>query len=184
MICLELLLTFFKIGLFTFGGGYAMLPLIEREVISKGWLSEQALVDFLAVSESTPGSFAVNVATYIGSEVAGIPGAMSATFGVVLPSFLIILIVAQCFEKFKSSKTVKGCMSGLKPAVVGLIGASAISVATTVFFPNGTDIKIASFFTSAIIFVLAGYLSYKKVHPIRIILLSALLGILSGVTIL
>ena len=183
MICLELLFTFFKIGLFTFGGGYAMLPLIEKEVITKGWLSQQALIDFLAVSESTPGSFAVNVATYIGSEVAGIPGAISATFGVVLPSFIIILIVAQCFEKFRTSRIVKGLMTGLKPAVVGLIGASAVSVATTVFMPNGTQINTAAFVTSAIIFAVAAVLSYRKIHPIKIIMLSAVLGILSGIII-
>ncbi len=180
MILLELLFTFFKIGLFTFGGGYAMLPLIEKEVISKAWLSEEALVDFLAVSESTPGSFAVNVATYIGNEVAGISGSVCATLGVVLPSFIIILIVAKGFEKFRDSQIVKGCMSGLKPAVVGMIAASAISVAKTVFLANGLVIH-SGLFVSLFIFALSCVLSLKKVHPIIIIILSASLGIASGV---
>ena len=180
MILLKLLFTFFKIGLFTFGGGYAMLPLIEKEVISKAWLSEEALVDFLAVSESTLGSFAVNVATYIGSEVAGIPGSVFATLGVVLPSFMIILIIARGFEKFRDSKIVKGCMSGLKPAVVGMIGASAISVAKTVFLANGLKMDV-SLFVSLFIFALACFLSMKKkTHTIIIIVLSACLGILAG----
>ena len=140
MIFLNLFLTFFKIGAFTFGGGYAMLPLIQAEVISKGWIEQDLLVNFIAVAESTPGPFAINTATYIGSEMGGsfgawgsIFGAFCATLGVVLPSFIIILIVAQFFEKFKESKGVKGVMSGLKPAVVGLIGAAVISIGKTVF---------------------------------------------------
>ena len=86
MVCLELFVTFFKIGLFTIGGGYAMLPLIQEEVQSNGWMTAQELVNFIAVSESTPGPFAVNVSTYVGAELAGLPGALCATLGVVLPS--------------------------------------------------------------------------------------------------
>ncbi len=98
MIFLDLFWTFFKIGLFTFGGGYAMLPLIQAEVAAHGWLSTESLLNFVAVSESTPGPFAVNIATYIGSEMGGIPGAACATLGVALPSFIIILIGARCYE--------------------------------------------------------------------------------------
>ena len=126
MIYLELFYIFLKIGAFTFGGGYAMLPLIQDEVIAHNWIDSQSLIDFIAVSESTPGSFAVNVATYVGEEVAGVAGSVCATLGVVLPSFIIILIIAGCYKRFKNSGVVKGCMSGLKPAVVGLIGASVI----------------------------------------------------------
>ena len=183
MIYLDLLLTFFKIGAFTFGGGYAMLPLIQEEVLKKGWLSEQALVDFIAVSESTPGPFAVNIATYIGSRTGGILGSVCATLGVVLPSFIIILMVAKCYEKFKESKVVNGCMSGLKPAVVGLIGSAVLSIATTVFVPEGFSTKIfadSSFYVSFVIFAIAMVLAFKKKHPIWIICLSATLGIVSG----
>ena len=95
MILLHLFLTFFKIGLFTIGGGYAMIPLIQEEVLQNHWLSFTDLIDFIAVSESTPGPFAVNIATYIGAETVGILGAVCATAGVVLPSFLIILLVAK-----------------------------------------------------------------------------------------
>ena len=137
MIYLELFWTFLKIGAFTFGGGYAMLPLIQAEVLSHGWMDASALVDFIAVSESTPGPFAINIATYVGAETGGIGGALCATLGVVLPSFVCILIVARCFEAFRSSFVVQGCMTGLKPAVVGLIGASVLSVAATVFVPSG-----------------------------------------------
>lgn len=183
MTFLELFLTFLKVGAFTFGGGYAMLPLIQEEVLAHGWLTEEALINFIAVSESTPGPFAVNIATYVGTTVGGVFGAVCATLGVVLPSFVIILIVARCFEKFKKSFVVSSCMSGLKPAVIGLIGAAILSVAVTVFFPAGVTGSVffsPSFYLSLAIFVCAVVLAFKKVHPILIICLSAGLGIVSG----
>ncbi len=183
MMLLELFLTFLKIGAFTFGGGYAMLPLITAEVEAHGWMDEQALVNFIAVSESTPGPFAVNIATYVGMEVRGIPGATCATLGVILPSFAVILIIAKCYQKFQNSRIVKGCMSGLKPAVVGLIGASVLSVGSTVFIPSGASLSIfcnEAFYVSAGIFVLAAALAFRKVHPILIICVCAVLGMITG----
>lgn len=182
MIYLELLLTFLKIGALTFGGGYAMLPFIQEEVIKHNWLTEETLVDFIAVSESTPGPFAVNIATYIGSETGGFLGALCATTGVVLPSFIIILLVAKCYEGFKENKIVKGCMAGLKPCVVGMIGSALLSVALTVFAPSGISLDIFNiqFFVSLLIFLVSVILAFKKVHPIIIIGISAVLGIISG----
>ena len=191
MIYLELFFTFFVIGAFTFGGGYAMLPLIQEQVAAKGWVDSAVLVDFVAVSESTPGPFAVNMATYVGSVVGGqggpvwmsVLGAFCATLGVVLPSFVVILIVAKCYDAFRQSKVVKGCMSGLKPAVVGLIGGAVISVAMTVFFPNGLSAAVftdPSFYVSAAICGVMAVLAFKKVHPIIIICLSAVIGIAAG----
>ena len=190
MIFLILFLTFFKIGLFTFGGGYAMLPLIEAEVLEKNWMPLEELVNFIAVSESTPGPFAVNISTYIGSVIGGkfgvlgaVFGSFCATLGVVLPSFIVILIVARVYEKFKTSKIVSGCMTGLKPAVIGLIGSAAISIAATVFTPLGFSLaifKTTEFFVSLVIFILCTVLVFKKVHPIFIICLSAILGIAAG----
>ena len=173
--------TFLKIGAFTFGGGYAMLPLIQAEVLSHGWMDASSLLDFIAVSESTPGPFAVNIATYAGSVMGGIPGALSATLGVVLPSFIIILIVAKCFERFQNSEIVKGCMSGLKPAVVGLIGSAVISVGQTVFFSDGISPAVfRSFYASLFVFLTAAVLAFKKLHPILVICACAALGILLG----
>lgn len=183
MIFLELFLTFFRIGAFTFGGGYAMLPLMQEAVVSKGWMDTQSIVDFIAVCESTPGPFAINMATYVGSEMGGILGSACATLGVVLPSFIVILIVAKCFERFKNSRTVSGVMTGLKPAVVGLIGSAVLSIAATVFIPAGFNVdifKTYEFYCSAVIFILATVLAFKKVHPIIIILISAVLGIAAG----
>lgn len=183
MIYLELLLTFMKIGAFTFGGGYAMLPLIQDEVVSHRWLDSTALVDFIAVSESTPGPFAINIATYVGAEAGGFLGAICATLGVVLPSFIIILIVAGCYEKFKSNQIIKGCMSGLKPAVIGLIAASVLSVASTVFVGGIFTVELFSdtaFYLSLGIFAISVILSIKKIHPILVICISAVIGICFG----
>lgn len=179
---IELLVTFFLIGAFTFGGGYAMLPLIQEAVFDKGWLTAQQLVDFVAVAESTPGPFAVNIATYIGIQKAGIPGAIFATAGVVLPSFIVILIIATAFEKFKTNKVVKGIMSGLKPAVIGLIASAAISIGKTAFIPEGIEnFEIYQFATAAVIFAIAAFMEFKKkLHPILVISVSAILGIVFG----
>ena len=190
MIFLYLFLTFFKIGAFTFGGGYAMLPLIQKEVVSLGWMDNQTVLNFIAVSESTPGPFAINMATYVGQAMGGsyglwgnLFGAFCATLGVVLPSFINILLVAKFFEKFKESAIIKGCMTGLKPAVIGLIGSALVSNGLTVFFPVG--ITLATFMTvefvsAAAIFALALVLALKKVHPILIIVISAAIGIAVG----
>lgn len=184
MIYWELFYTFFTIGLFTIGGGYAMLPLIQQRVIENGWLEEQAIIDFIAVSESTPGPFAINIATYVGMETGSVLGAVCATLGVVLPSFLVILVVAQFFEKFKKSRIVSGCMTGLRPVVIGLIGSAVLSMAGEVFFSAGftpSSVMSMAFVVSAVIFVLMLVLVFsKKVHPILVIVLSAALGIAGG----
>ena len=183
MIYLDLFWTFFKIGLFTFGGGYAMLPLIQAEVAAHGWLTTETLLNFVAVSESTPGPFAVNIATYVGSRLAGVPGGACATLGVALPSFLIILIVARCYERFRTSRIVSGVMTGLKPAVIGLIGSAILTMGSAVLFPGGFTTAVfsaASFWITVGIFAVTAVLAFKKVHPIALICLSAALGIAAG----
>ncbi len=180
MIFLELFLSFLKIGAFTFGGGYAMLPLIMETVVSKGWMSEEALIDFVAVAESTPGPFAINIATYVGSEMGGFFGAVCATLGVVLPSFVIILIVAKCYEKFRKSRLVSGAMTGLKPVVVGLIGAAILSIAVKALGLSSFAFSLSfglSLLFSLIILVPCLVMAFKKLHPIFIVLISAGLGI-------
>ena len=186
----SLFLMFFKIGLFTFGGGYAMLPLIQQEVASRGLMSMEELTNFVAVSESTPGPFAINIATYVGMHTAGIWGSVLATLGVVMPSFIVILIVAHFYEKFKQSHTVKGVMSGLRPAVVGLLAAAVISMGKTVLFHVeeglGKAVELtenlkfvpAQLIVSVCIFALMAFLGIKKkLNPILLIVLSAALGI-------
>jgi len=184
MIYLELFFTFLKIGAFTFGGGYAMIPLIQSEVVAKGWMAEEEILNFIAVSESTPGPFAINIATYIGAETGGFFGAVCSTFGVVFPSLVIIILVAKFFTSFKDNRIVKGCMSGLRPTVIGLIASTALTVAISVFLPKDLDFSVFdvySFVSSLIIFGLAAFLLLsKKKNPILIIAISAVLGIASG----
>ena len=190
MIFLELFWTFFKIGAFTVGGGYAMLPLIQEQVVSHGWLSEEAIVNFIAVSESTPGPFAINIATYVGSQVGGgeyggnlwftILGSFFATLGVV------ILLVAKFYQQFKNSHTVKGLMTGLKPAAIGLIASAVVSMALTVFLPSGFSLgifKSIELYLSAAIFAICVTLVFykrKKIPPVLIICIAAVLGIATG----
>ena len=182
-IFLDLFITFFKIGLFTFGGGYAMLPLIQEEVLAHKWMEVEEIINFIAVSESTPGPFAINCATYVGMETGGVLGAVCATLGVVLPSFIVILCVARFYKKFKESKIVSSVMTGLRPAVIGLIGSALVSMILTVFLPNGFDfggIVIPDLLVSLAIAVVMTILVFKKVHPIIIIILSAVAGIAAG----
>lgn len=176
MIYAKLMLEFLIIGAFTFGGGYAMIPLIQQAVLNNGWLSEQQLVDFIAVSESTPGPLAVNMSTYVGMRTAGIGGAVAATLGVVLPSFVIILVISRFYKKFQDSRLVKGCMSGLRPAVVALMTVAVLSVAGSAF--NTSDIISGENIVNLVIAAVAGFLCYKKKHPILIIGISAVMGVL------
>ncbi len=183
MIYLELFLTFFTIGLFTFGGGYAMLPLIQQKVVEKGWMTLEEIVDFVAVSESTPGPFAVNMSTYVGAEMGGVLGSLCATLGVVLPSFIIIIIVARCYIRFKNSKLVSGAMFALRATVVGLMAGAVFGMLPTVFLGAGvawSSLLSPEFLCSVAIFLPMLVLALKKVSPIILILCSAGAGILCG----
>ncbi len=175
----ELFITFFKIGLFTIGGGYAMIPLIEQEVVARGWISLPLLTDFIGISESTPGPFAVNIATFIGATSSGIAGAFFATLGVVLPSFIIILIIAKYFHHFKNNFYVKKTMRILRPATLGLVAAAIYLIFSSSFID--VDYSEGAFnFPGAVILALLFFLRFrfKKIHPVAIIGISAGLGIL------
>ena len=187
MIVLYLFLTFFKIGLFTIGGGYAMIPMIQQDILSHGWVSQSDLIDFIAISESTPGPFAINIATFVGMSKAGLIGAVSATLGVVLPSFLIILIIAKFFAHFQDHKYVKAALYGLRPAVVGLIAAAALSIFTSValggisprallYFRGMPSISWRAVLIVLIVFLISRW--RKKLHPIWLIAISGAFGFL------
>ena len=182
MIYLDLFLTFLKLGAFTFGGGAAMMPFIQEEAVSKWGFTAEEIINFIAISESTPGPFAVNIATYVGAEKGGFLGALCATFGLVLPSFIIILIIARCYEKFKTNRIVAGAMTGLRPASVGLIAAATFSIGMEVLFPAGFSFATMisyDFICALLIFLgmLSLCLFVKKFNPIYVILISAVLGI-------
>lgn len=182
IILFELLLTFFKIGLFTFGGGYAMIPLIIEEVIAKDWMTAEQLLDFIAIAESTPGPFAINIATFVGFTQSGVLGSIFATLGVILPSFIIILIIVKAFNRFATNKYVIGFLKGVKPVVVGVIFAVAITfILKSVFGISILDLGEIDFRWSTIIIFTVVFIMtkiFKKIHPIYIVLVSGALGLI------
>ena len=166
----DLFLTFAKIGAFTFGGGYAMIPLIQREVVDqKKWISNEDILDVIAIAESTPGPIAINSATFIGKKVAGIKGAVAATAGVVLPSFLIIIAVSFVLEAFQHIKAVRYAFWGIRVGVLALI-LKALWSMFSVCNKNGV-----SYAVMALAFLLVSVL---KLSVILVIVICALLGIL------
>lgn len=177
MIYWELFHVFFLIGAFTFGGGYAMVAMVQQQVVSRGWMDAESVIDFIAIAESTPGPIAVNMATFVGSQMGGVFGSVCATLGVVLPSFVVILIVARCYEAFRKSKWVRGAMSGLKPAVVGLIASAVVTVALAVFVPGSTTNWLWAAVAAGMLVLT---LKFPKLHPIVIICLCGAVGILAG----
>ena len=189
MIFFELFYTFFYIGLLTFGGGYAMIPMIEDEVISRGWLTGDKLLDFVAISEGTPGPFAINIATMVGSETAGFAGAIFATVGVVLPSFIVILLVAFIMKRILKNRFVKAGINGVIPTVIALISATAIVFFVKMAFYQGGALYSVSidFDRGAItVFLILGifFVMYKKTHkkslnPLILLLLGAVLGLIA-----
>lgn len=185
-ILLELFFMFFKLGLFTFGGGYAMIPLISQEVVGRGWATEGDIMNIIAVSESTPGPVAINMATFIGSSQAGVFGAIIATLGVVLPAFLIILLIAAVMKGLLQYAGVKSFLSGVRPVVVGLIIATGIGLVLTVILGLSKIGDTVHFdYKAFVIFAIVGAISigYKKwkkkgLSVITLILISAALGML------
>lgn len=126
-----LFLTFAKIGSFTIGGGYAMLPLIEREVVRKGWISEEDFIDLFSVAQSLPGVFAVNISIFVGYKIRKLPGSLVCALGSILPSFLIILLIAIFFSQFQDNVWIEKIFKGIRPAVVALIAVPCITTART-----------------------------------------------------
>ena len=185
MIYLELFLTFLKIGAFTFGGGYAMISLMRDDCLAHGWLTEGELLNFVAVAESTPGPIAVNMATFVGSSQGGFLGALLATLGVVLPSFIIILLVATLLTHLLKYAGVKAVLGGIRPAVVGMILATALTTAFGVFANLGkqSTAPIIEWQMLAIFALISlSWIAWKKwkktpPSPILLILLSGVLGV-------
>ncbi len=187
MIFLELFITFFKIGLFTFGGGYAMISLVYEECLSHGWLTQAELLNMIAVAESTPGPIAVNMATFVGSTQAGILGSALATLGVVLPSFIIILLISAVAKNFMQLEPVQAALAGVRPCVVALILGTAITlgISTLLGFKNIAEGGFAPDIMGIIIFAVVAVtaavvkkLSGKKPSPIIMIVISAVLGMI------
>jgi chromate transporter len=188
MIFVELFLTFFKIGLFGFGGGYAMLSLIQGEVVSEhAWLTGAEFTDIVAVSQVTPGPIGINSATYVGyaavthagySAAWGMLGSFLATLAVVLPSFLLMLLVVKAFRKYRQNAVVESMFSVLRPTVVGLIAAAAILLMTRENFSAPSESPWQFYISLFLFFSTFIGTQYFKVNPIRMILLCGLAGLL------
>ncbi len=179
MIWLELVLGFLEVGLFSFGGAYAAIPLIRDVVLRYGWLPEETLVYFIGVAESTPGPIMVNLATYVGSSQAGLLGAALATTMVILPAFLIILIVVRIMDKFLGNPWVKAAMEGLKPCVMGVILATGVyMMGSNLFAASTLDIRALVMTVLLAGILLAAKLMKKKLSPILLIVIAAVAGII------
>ena len=184
--CIKLFLTFLKIGVVSFGGGYGMIALMREDCLQNGWLSEEELLNFIGIAESTPGPIAVNMATFVGASQYGILGAICATIGVVLPSFVIILLVASMLTYLLKYGAVKATLSSIRPAIAGMILGTAITMFLSVVIGIGAvsespDVDISALMILALLFgVSYGYSKWKKknISPVILILISAVFGIL------
>ena len=195
MIFLKLFLEFLKIGLFTFGGGYGMIPLVRETVLKNNWMSESEFLNMIGLSEVTPGPIAINMATYVGSLQGGMTslggfgaflGSLIATLAVILPAFVIMLIFSIFLKKFGSQKHIKNALKGINPVAIALIASTALILLSDVLFPISTNNGVSVSFsrTSIFIFLIIVFIYIvitrvlkKKAHPIMIICLGALLGL-------
>ena len=182
MAYLELFLGFLKVGCFAFGGAYGAIPFIREVVLSYGWLSDETLTYMIAVSESTPGPIMINLATYVGSNQAGLLGALLATFAVVLPSFLIILLITALLKTAINNKYVQAVLRGLKPSVIGIVFATGIyMILKNCININNFNINIQAIFITVLLFMIKTLyykVKSKKISPILLMLISSIIGII------
>lgn len=165
MIYLQLFLSFLQIGAFSFGGGYAAMPLIQNQVVQlHPWLSQSEFTDLITISQMTPGPIAVNSATFVGTRIAGVPGALAATIGCVLPSCILVTILAKIYLKYRSLSLLQGILKSLRPAVIAMIAAAGVGILVTAFWGN----DISSLHLDAI-------LSSTNIRAVGILLLSLIL---------
>ncbi|MBQ4162173.1 MAG: chromate transporter [Parabacteroides sp.] len=169
-----LFLTFMKIGAFTIGGGYAMLPLIQREVVDRGWLSKEDFIDLFAIAQSLPGIFAVNISIFVGYKLKKIPGGIICALGSILPSFLIILAIALCFTHIQDNIWVEKAFKGLRPAVVALIAVPCLTTARSIKLSHKT--LIIPIITALLIWLVG-------ISPVWLILSAIVGGIYYGLKI-
>lgn len=184
MLYLRLFFEFFKTGLFAVGGGLATIPFLRDMGARTLWFTDSDLTTMIAVSESTPGPMGINMATYVGFETGGVPGAVVATLGLLTPSVIIIILVASFLTKFRQSKTVDAVFYGLRPASTALIAVAGLNVAAAVFLQAGSTIQDQlaihwpSVILAAAVFVCMRFTRLKKLHPILFIAAAAVVGVI------
>lgn len=177
MILFELFVSFFRIGLFSFGGGYAMIPLISDVITKKGWLMQEEFVQIIGIAEMTPGPIAVNAATFVGYKTAGVWGSVFATLGVAMPSLLLILFISGIFFKYSDHAITKHIFIGIRPVIAGLILSSALIMAKSTILADshvtGSSFNFETLIITITILLIA---LKKKIHPIILIGIAGLLG--------
>ena len=180
MIYLQLFLSFLQIGLFSFGGGYAAMPLIQGQVVTQhGWLSMEEFTDLITISQMTPGPIAINSATFVGIKIAGIPGALVATGGCILPSCVIVTLIAKLYLKYRNMAMLQGVLNSLRPAVVAMIASAGISILLTAFWGSGAAMDLLrTNWVLVVIFVICLVLLQKfKMKPIWVMVLAGVLKV-------
>lgn len=178
MIYLQLFLSFIQIGLFSFGGGYAAMPLIQEQVIAiHPWLSMTEFTDLITISQMTPGPIAVNSATFVGIKIAGIPGAIAATVGCILPSCIIVTLIARLYLKYRNMSVLQGVLNSLRPAVVAMIAAAGISILITAFWGSESVISLSgTSWIMVLIFAVSVVLIQKVgMNPILVMVLAGVI---------
>lgn len=182
MIYVKIFWSFFQIGLFSFGGGYASMPLIQNQIVGvHGWLSMREFADVITVSQMTPGPIAINSATFVGIRVAGIGGAIVATIGCILPSCIIVMILSTLYYKYRGFSMIQGILRGLRPAVIALILSAGITLCKASFGLEGQNLlRFSQYDYVSIIIFICALIGLRKcnLNPIFIMLLSGLVGIL------
>ena len=180
MIYLQLFLSFLQIGLFSFGGGYAAIPLIQGQVvILHGWLTMSEFTDLITISQMTPGPIAVNSATFVGMKIAGIPGAVVATAGCILPSCIIVTILARLYLKYRNLDLLQGVLKSLRPAVVAMIASAGILILKDAFWGNGESMSFAGTEWSMVMIfgICVLLLQKKKMNPIWVMVLAGVMKV-------
>ena len=180
MIYLQLFWAFFQIGLFSFGGGYAALPLISQQVISTyHWISQNTFTDLITISQMTPGPIAVNSATFVGLKIAGVLGAVVATFGCILPSCIIVTVLAKLYLKYRSVDMMQEVLHSLRPAVVAMIASAGILILMTAFWGNGTVTFVKTKWVMVLIFIICVALLRKtRMNPIWVMVLAGIMKVI------
>lgn len=182
MIYIQLFLSFLQIGLFSIGGGYAALPIIQNQVVQMhAWLTMREFADILTISQMTPGPIAINAASFVGTKIGGLPGALTASIGVVIPSFIIVLTLSYLYYKYRSLTAIQAVLKGLRPAVVALIASAGVSLGIDAFW-QGKAIGFATInMESVVLFALALFVlrKYKK-SPITVMACSGIIAVVFG----
>ena len=178
MIYLQLFLSFLQIGLFSFGGGYAAMPLIQAQVVTAhGWLTMSEFTDLITISQMTPGPIAINSATFVGIKIAGVPGALAATIGCILPSCVIVTLIAWLYLKYRNMDTLQSILSSLRPAVVAMIASAGVSILISAFWGSSASVSFTDTrWSLVLIFAVCVLLLRKfKMNPIWVMILAGVM---------